>query len=190
MSGFVFNREKKSFARRKYFFKNPGTLPSEFDTIPLSLKRKAVVNLFAKKFFSAIMIFALMIFSAQVEASDEPTIDYGNSKIFSQAEMDFCIAKIKSDYKDNGAKILNIRYAGDEYNSHENRKYLNSLADSRGFKKKFSKCMVFLIDYRTPPASDDGKFFAWEPDTVYKDWQYWFGFYKPDGEWKYLTSGY
>lgn len=174
--------------RRKIFLKNPVTLPGEIVTILQNLKRKAGIKLVAKKIFFAAMIFTLTVFSAQVEAEDEPTIDYGNSKIFSQAEMDFCIEKIKNDYKDNGVKILNIRYAGDNYNSHENRKYLNSLAEGHGLKKKFSKCMVFFIDYRTPP--DDGRIFAWEPDTVYKDWQYWFGFYKPDGEWKYLTSGY
>ncbi len=147
-----------------------------------------------KNFFRIVFVAALIfIFSAgnvfaQTNENPEVKIDYGNSKIFSRAEMDFCIDIIKYELKRSGCTLHSVRYAGDKFDSHKNRTYLNSLAKSRGFKKKFRKCMVFYSDYRSPP--DDGKISAWNYDSEYTDWQWWFGFYKEDGEWKLLTSGY
>ena len=132
---------------------------------------------------------AFLIFSAKVQAADfDFEIDYGKSKIFSQAEMDFCIEIIKSKLEPSGCTIRKVRYAGDNFNSHKNRKYLNSLAEGRGLQKKFVRCMVFYSDFKSPP--DDGKISAWNYDSEYKDWQWWFGLYKVDGEWKLLTEGY
>ena len=142
-----------------------------------------------KKIFMTAIIFCLMIFSSQVQAEEsEIKIDYGNSKNFSREDMDFCIEVIKHELKRSGCTLHTVRYMGDKFNSHENRKYLNSLAPSRNFKKKFTKCMVFETDYRSPP--DDGKISAWNYDTEYTNYQWWFGFYKPDKDWKLLTSGY
>ena len=142
-----------------------------------------------KKIFLTICLTVILIFSAKVQAADfNFEIDYGQSKIFSQAEMDFCIEIIRSKLEPSGCKIRNVRYAGDEFNSHKNRKYLNSLAEGHGLKKKFTKCMLFYSDFKSPP--DDGKISAWNYDSEYKDWQWWFGFYKIDGEWKLLTEGH
>lgn len=140
-----------------------------------------------KKIFLFGFALVIFIFSAKVQAADFK-IDYGTSKIFSQAEMDFCIEIIKNNLESSGCTIRNIRYAGDNFNSHENITYLNDLAKGHGFTKNFIKCMVFYSDYKSPP--DDGKISAWNYDSEYKDWQWWFGFYEVDGEWKLLTSGY
>ena len=141
-----------------------------------------------KKIFLLSFAFAILIFSAKVQAADfNFEIDYGKSKIFSQAEMDFCIEIIRNKLESGGCTIRKVRYAGDKFNSHANRKYLNSLAEGQGLKKKFAKCMVFYSDFKSPP--DDGKISAWNYDSEYQ-WQWWFGLYKIDGEWKLLTSGY
>ena len=140
-----------------------------------------------KKFLAVIFGFLILIFTESANAENF-SVDYGESKIFSQADMDFCIEIIKSKLESSGCTIRNVRYAGDNFNSHKNRKYLNSLAESRGFQKKFVKCMVFYSDFKSPP--DDGKISAWNYDSEYKDWNWYFGFYKVDGEWKLLTEGY
>ena len=141
-----------------------------------------------KKNFLAVIFGFLILFFTESANAENFSVDYGESKIFSQADMDFCIEIIKSKLESSGCTIRNVRYAGDNFNSHKNRKYLNSLAESRGFQKKFVKCMVFYSDFKSPP--DDGKISAWNYDSEYKDWNWYFGFYKVDGEWKLLTEGY
>ena len=143
-----------------------------------------------RKILSVMLLAAVVIFSTHSQAATEFTIDYGKSKIFSKADMDYAIGIIRYELGRSGCTLLRVRYAGDNYYSHENRKYLNSLAESRGFDKKFTKCMVFFSDYMSPPDPHDGKPTAWNYDSEYKDWTWYFGFYKEDGEWKLLSDGY
>lgn len=134
--------------------------------------------------------FLVLIFSSQVEAADVK-IDYGNSKVFSKADMDFCIEVIKKQLEENGCTLHSVTYVGDEKsNSKENIKYMNSLAEGNNFKKKFSKCLFLKTDFLSPKDPKDGKVTAWRYDTEYKDYDWYFGFYEVDGEWKLLTFGY
>ena len=143
-----------------------------------------------KKFFMLSAALLVLIFSSQANAENFK-IDYGESKIFSKADMDFCIEIINEQLKRSGCTLHVVRYVGDKKsNSRENIKYLNSLAESRNFKKKFSKCLLFETEYLSPPDPHDGKPTAWNYDTEYKNYMWYFGFYKIDGEWKLLTSGY
>ena len=66
-------------------------------------------------------------------------------------------------------------------------KYMNELAEGHGFEKKFTACMVFYTDFISPP--DDGKISAWNYDSEYKNYSWYFGLYE-DGTWKLLTWGY
>lgn len=69
-----------------------------------------------KKILSAMCLTVILIFSAKVQATDfNFEVDYGKSKIFSQAEMDFCIEIIKSKLEPSGCTIRNVSYAGDEF---------------------------------------------------------------------------
>lgn len=143
-----------------------------------------------KKFFIFGVMFLILIISPQVKAADV-VIDYGNSKIFTQADMDFCIEIIKEQLKRSNCTLHNVRYVGDEKsNSRENIKYLNELAESRNYKKKFTKCLLFMTDYQSPPDPHDEIPTAWNYDSEYTDYSWYFGFYKVDGEWKLLSSGY
>ena len=82
---------------------------------------------------------------------------------------------------------LKIWYGGDELNNAKNIAYINELAQGRGLAPKFTACMVFYSDFRSPP--DDGKISAWNYDTEYKNYSWYFGLCE-DGTWKLMTNGY
>lgn len=123
--------------------------------------------------FLTTLIFLLMI-TAQVEA-----ISYEDST--------FAIETINQKLREWKCTPLRIQYGGDELNNAENIAYMNDLAKGHGFDKKFSACMVFYSDFHSPP--DDGTLSAWNYDSDYKNWSWYFGLYE-DGEWKLLTWGY
>ncbi len=125
-----------------------------------------------KKFFAALIIFLMM--SAQVEA-----ISYEDST--------FAFETINQKLRDWKCTPLKIWYGGDALNNAENISYMNELAEGQGFEKKFSACMIFYSDFHSPP--DNGEISAWNPDSDYKNWSWYFGLYE-DGEWKLMTWGY
>ena len=125
-----------------------------------------------KKFFATLIV--LLMFSFQVEA-------------ISCEDSTFAIDTISQKLCEWKCTPLRIQYGGDELNNAENIKYMNDLAEGNGFEKKFSACMVFYSDFHSPP--DDGKISAWNYDSDYTNYSWYFGLYK-DGKWKLLTSGY
>ena len=127
-----------------------------------------------KKFFATLIV--LLIFSAQVEA-----ISYEDSTS--------AIETINQKLREWKCTPLRIQYGGDELNNAENIKYMNELAEGQGFEKKFSACMVFYTDFISPTDPHDGKITAWNYDSEYKNYSWYFGLYE-DGKWKLMTSGY
>ena len=125
-----------------------------------------------KRFFA--MLIVLLIMTAQVEA-----ISYEDST--------FAIDTINQKLREWKCTPLRIQYGGDELNNAENIAYMNELAEGHGFEKKFTACMVFYTDFQSPP--DDGKISAWNYDSDYKNYSWYFGLYE-DGEWKLMTWGY
>lgn len=125
------------------------------------------------KRFGMVLIMLLMM-TAQVEA-------------ISSEDAHFALDTITQKLHEWHCTPLKIWYAGDECNNAENIKYMNDLAEGQGFEKKFTECMVFYTDFRSP--KDDGQPSAWNYDTDYKNWSWFFGRYD-DGEWRLLTWGY
>ena len=127
-----------------------------------------------KKFFAAALAFVLMTFAAQGEA-------------VSCEDSTFAFDTINHKLREWHCTPLKIWYAGDESNNVENVAYMNALAEGRGFDKKFTACMVFYSDFHSPP--DDGTISAWNHDSDYKNWSWYFGRYA-DGTWHLMTWGY
>ena len=125
-----------------------------------------------KKFFAAMIVLLMM--NVQGEA------------ITCEDSM-FAVDTINQKLREWNCTPLRIQYGGDELNTAENVAYMNELAEARGFEKKFSACMVFYTDFISP--SDDGNFSAWNYDSEYKNYSWYFGLYE-DGKWKLLTWGY
>ncbi len=125
-----------------------------------------------KKFFATLAL--AIMFAAQAEA-------------VSCEDSSFAFDTINHKLREWKCTPLKIWYGGDELNNAENIAYMNDLAAGKGFEKKFTACMVFYSDFHSPP--DDGTISAWNHDTDYKNWSWYFGRYK-DGTWHLMTWGY
>lgn len=125
-----------------------------------------------RKFFATLFVF--MLFSAQSEA-------------ISPQDSCFAFKTITQKLFEWNCTPIRVQFGGDELNNQENIAYMNELARANGYEEKFSACMVFFSDFRSP--KDNGQLSAWNFDSVYKNWQWYFGFYS-DGTWKLLTWGY
>ena len=131
-----------------------------------------------KIFFSAlILVFALTF--GKLEAAE---VIYGESEIYTQAEMNAAIKIIKKQFgKWKGCKLQNIRYAGDECNNIENLNWLNDLRP----EKNFTQCIEFFSDFYVSKKTKT----IFNPDSEYKNYQWWLA--RTDGgKWILLTFGY
>ncbi|MBO5496898.1 MAG: hypothetical protein J5967_05790, partial [Oscillospiraceae bacterium] len=110
------------------------------------------------------------------------TVDYGSSALFDEKDMDTAIDLIVKEFNTwEGCEMHSIRFAGDECNSEENLKWLNSL--DGGYD--FTRCIEFISEFHSPLEQIG----AWEQDTEYTGWQWWLGA-GADGNWELVTWGY
>ena len=113
---------------------------------------------------------------------DNVTVDYGESSIYTQEDMDAAVNLIKDEFAAwDGCELHSIRYAGDECNSADNIKWMNELKDGAAF----SQCIEFLSDFHSPVEGGG----AWEADSEYTNWQWWLA-REDGGDWQLLTWGY
>ena len=139
-----------------------------------------------KKIFLGALILFFTLTLNQVEAAkaeyNSTKIEYGESEIYTQQEMDAAIKIIKKKFgKWEGCKLENIRYAGDDANNAENLKWMNSLRP----KKHFTQCIEFFSDFYVSSKTNT----TFNPDSNYKDWQWWLA-RRNDGKWQLVTFGY
>ena len=135
-----------------------------------------------KIFFSAlILVFALTF--GKLEAAE---VIYGESEIYTQAEMNAAIKIIKKQFgKWKGCKLKNIRYAGDDCNNAENLKWMNDLAPVHNYEPNFTQCIEFFSDFYVSKKTKT----IFNPDSEYKNYQWWLA--RTDGgKWILLTFGY
>lgn len=126
-----------------------------------------------KKFFAAtVLAILLMCSSADAKISPE--------------DSSFAFKTISQKLCEWNCTPLMIKYSGIALDDAENVAYMNELAAAHGFDKKFTACMIFYSDFISPP--DDGKISAWNYDSEYKNYSWYFGLY--GDEWKLLTWGY
>ena len=118
----------------------------------------------------------IVILSAQVEAFS-----------ISESDIDDATEVVEEKLHYWNCTEIKIWYGGDDLNSEENIAYMNDLALSHGFEEKFTACMVLYSNFHSP--SDDGDISAFDYDTDYENYSWYFGLYE-DGEWKLLTWGY
>lgn len=96
----------------------------------------------------------------------EMEMDYGSSRLYTKEELQEAAVQVKCDFaKWDGCVMHSLRYAGDECNSEENLKWLNSLKEGANY----TQVVEFLGSYRSPV--DEEKAGAWDPGTEYEDYQ-------------------
>lgn len=117
------------------------------------------------------------------EAASEVDIDYGESDLYSKADMDAAIALIQDEFNTwEGCELHSIRYISDECNSAENIAWMNDLGYAG---TEVTQCIEFESDFHSPKNGGGG----WEPDMEYMNWQWWLA-RTDDGEWNLITWGY
>ena len=109
-------------------------------------------------------------------------IDFGDSELYTQAELEDAAEKIRAYFADwEGCELHSIRYAGDESCTEENLKWMNDLSKDASY----TQVAEFLMDFHSPVEQIG----AWEADTEYTDYQWWLA-RSADGSWDIVTYGY
>ena len=110
-----------------------------------------------------------------------PEIDLGSSKLYSEDELYDAMLAVKCSFAAwPGCELTSLRYAGDEANSEENLKWLNSLNENAGY----TEVCEFLMDFNSGTEMP-----AMNPDTDYTDYQWWLA-RTADGDWEIVSWGY
>ena len=116
-------------------------------------------------------------------------IVYGTSNIYSREDMDTAISIIKGQFiKWDGCELHNIRYTDDDYcNTEDNIKWMNELAESRGYEPNFTQCIAFFSNFHSPTEAKNKT--AFNADSEYTNWT-WYLARTDNGEWHLMTFGY
>ena len=143
----------------------------------VSIMRKSMIV-----YLALVLIIALCSCDRQVS---EVSIDYGDSKIYSNQDMDDAISVIKATFAEfDGCTLYSLQYAGDEV-CKDNIEYCRSLAEDENIEAgNIRECIVFNSSFQSPKNGGG----AWEADTEYT-WT-WFLAKGEDGDWVLLTYGY
>ncbi|MBQ7704010.1 MAG: hypothetical protein IJT73_01065 [Selenomonadaceae bacterium] len=129
-----------------------------------------------------IFLTAIILLTFNQASAAKLEINYGSSKIYTQADMDSAIKIVKKNFgKWKGCRLKNIRYAGDNCNSSENLNWLNDLRPT----ENFAQCIEFFSDFYVAKKTNT----IFNPNSEYKNWQWWLA-RKFGGDWQLVTFGY
>ena len=117
----------------------------------------------------------------------EVEINYGNSSVYSKEEMDEAIEIIQEAFAAwDGCELQSISYSSDDECSSENISWLNDLMEAYDLSDEFTQCIMFESDFHTSENASA----VWNPDTDYKDYQWWLARTSDNSEWQLVTWGY
>lgn len=116
------------------------------------------------------------------------SLDYGESVLYSQEDMDAAIQLIQEEFAGwKGCELHSLRYTTDACNTQENIQWMNALAKGQDLDITFTQCIAFESDFHSPKNSKDQG--TWNLDMEYTDWQWWLA--RTDGgAWHLMTWGY
>ncbi len=127
-----------------------------------------------------VSVVLLMLLSLCSCASENVTIDYGESKLYSNDDMDAAIQVIRETFDTfDGCKLYSLSYAGDE-TCEESLPYCQSLSE----EQEITQCIVFGSSFRSPRNGGG----AWTANAEYT-WT-WYLAKGAAGDWVLLTYGY
>ena len=109
-------------------------------------------------------------------------IDYGKSSLYTKEELEEAAVQIKCEFASwEGCEMKSLTYAGDDCNTDENIKWLNSINED----SNYDAACEFLCTFHSPKEGGD----TWDPDRDYEDYQFWLG-KNSDGGWDLVSWGY
>ena len=114
------------------------------------------------------------------------TIEYGESDIYTQADMDGAVERIEEKFDGfTGCVLHSVEYGGDGAVTTDNLERMNSLGKAKGYDEEFTQVINFKSDFRAPLFGNP----VLNPGWDYKDYQWWLA-RSDGGEWVALTWGY
>ena len=117
-------------------------------------------------------------------ADADVTVDYGTSELYAPEDLEEAAVQVKCRFASfAGCELHSLRYAGDDWNTEANLKWMNELDEG----KYYIQVAAFISDFHSP--ADPGKDTAWEPDREYTEWEWWLA-RSADSGWQLLTWGY
>ena len=113
-------------------------------------------------------------------------VDYGESEVYSQEDMDAAIAVIMAEFGGwEGCTMRSISFT-DDVLCEEDLDYVNELREEGA--PEFTQAIVFSSNFHSP-SEEQSEGTAWEPDTDYDGWTWHLG--RTDGgDWQLMTWGY
>lgn len=142
-----------------------------------------------KKSVAAILAFLCIVLIAGCGSTttSDVKIDYGNSSVYSQEDMDAAVRRIEEEFGTwDGCELHSITYSSDEVcNTSDNIAWMNELEAANDAEETFTQCIMFTSEFHSPKEGGG----AWEADKEYTAWQWWLG-RSDGGEWKLMTWGY
>ncbi len=137
----------------------------------------------------ALLILALSLSAcAGIFGSPSYPIDYGESQIFTQRQLEDAVSQIQREFRSwKGCELHAISYAGDQFSTLDNLVWLTEQAESKGLNGEFTECALFLTDFHSPMEEDNPD--GWIPDYEFSDWQWWLGCTE-DGRMILVDCGY
>ena len=117
-------------------------------------------------------------------------INYGNSSIYSQNDMDSAISLIENKFdNEKGWKkcgLHSITYGGDNECNYDNLKWMNELEAANANQAHFDQVIMFKTDFRSPLYDPGG---TWNTNQEYTNFGWWMA-RENGGDWKIMTWGY
>ncbi len=131
---------------------------------------------------SAILFSAVLVFCLGGCTRTNVIIEYGSSKIFSEAEMEAAIQAIEENAKQWGDFVFTaFRYGGDDSSSEEMLSELNSLSE---WDNTYDQCILFKADFHTLNSVKE----PWEANHEYDNYLFWLA-RDVVGSWKLVSYG-
>lgn len=141
-----------------------------------------------KKIVMALLLMACLcsLTGCGKNSISEVKIDFGNSKIYSEDDMNAAIELIKNEFSRwEGCELHSISYSSDDECNSKNIAWMNDLAPAHDLASDFTQCIMFKSDFHSPKNGGG----AWNADAEYTGWQWWLA-RSEDGNWELLTWGY
>ena len=127
-----------------------------------------------------VFLTLLMLWGMCSCASDDVSIDYSESAVYSKSDMDAAIKVIRKTFDTfDGCTLYSLSYAGDEA-AEKNLSYCQSLSENQ----QVTQCIVFDSVFRSPRNGGG----AWMANAEYT-WT-WYLARGTTGNWVLLTYGY
>ena len=135
-----------------------------------------------------IIIVALFIIR-NAAVSSKIEVDYGNSSVYTQKDMDDAVKVIKRKFRSmKGFELHKVYFVEDE-TSEKTLQTVNAMGKKQGWTETFTQVIYFQTDFQTPKKESEVENTGWEADKEYIHYG-WTLARSDGGKWRIVSGGY